>query len=129
VRVSIEVELSEAAQGTGIKLLVLFGSRVRKQAHPHSDWDLGYLGDKDANIELLADRVAHLLGNDESDLVNLSRGSALLRFRVAAEGKALFEREPGLFRQFQDEVSRFWCDVEPVLGRAYASILDQARSA
>jgi hypothetical protein len=25
-----------------MKMLVLFGSRVRGQEHPHSDWDLGY---------------------------------------------------------------------------------------
>jgi len=124
-----EQALGEAARETGIGLLVLFGSRVRSQTHPHSDWDIGYLADGEANLDLLRDRIERALATDEVDLVNLAKSSALLRFRVAAEGRPLFESRPGVFRQFQDEAARFWCDIEPVLSRAYGSILDEARSA
>jgi predicted nucleotidyltransferase len=121
--------LGEAARGTGIRLLVLFGSRARGKVHQHSDWDLGYLAGEGVDIDLLRARLAQALATDAIDLVNLARGSALLRMRIAAEGKALFESEAGLFLRFQDEVTRFWCDVEPVLRLAYAGILEEARPA
>jgi predicted nucleotidyltransferase len=34
--------IRDAALEAGMKMLVLFGSRVRGQEPPHSDWDLGY---------------------------------------------------------------------------------------
>jgi predicted nucleotidyltransferase len=121
--------IREAGREAGIKMLVLFGSRVRGQMHAHSDWDLGYLAGERADIDLLRARLAQVLATDAIDLVNLARGSALLRMQVSTEGKPLFESEPGLFLHFQDEAARFWCDVEPVLSLAYARILEQARSA
>jgi hypothetical protein len=87
------------------------------------------LAGEDSDVELLRVRLTQLAATQPIDLVNLARGSALLRMRVSVEGKPLFEREPGLFLAFQDEVARFWCDVEPVLRRAYAGILEEARSA
>ena len=127
--VSFDEAIREAGREAGIKMLVLFGSRVREQVHAHSDWDLGYLAGERADIDLLRARLAQALATDAIDLVNLARGSALLRMQVSTEGKPLFESEPGLFLHFQDEAARFWCDVEPVLSLAYARILEQARSA
>ena len=121
--------ISEAARGAGIKMLVLFGSRVSGRVHPHSDWDFGYLSGERGNIELLRTRMAQLLATDRIDPVNLARGSALLRMQVGTEGRLIFESEPGLFVRFQDEVALFWCDVEPVLSHVYAHILEEARSA
>jgi predicted nucleotidyltransferase len=51
-----EQALAEAAKGTGIKLLVLFGSRARGEVHPHSDWDFSYIGDGRFDVDLLRDR-------------------------------------------------------------------------
>jgi predicted nucleotidyltransferase len=120
--------IREAGRETGMKMLVLFGSRARGQVHAHSDWDFGYLAAERADIDLLRTRLAQALDTDTIDLVNLARGSALLRMQVSTEGKPLFESEPGLFLHFQDEAARFWCDVELVLSFAYARILEHARS-
>jgi len=112
-----------------VKLLVLFGSRVRGQVHPHSDWDFGYLAGEHSDVDLFRERLVQAVGTESIDLVNLACSSSLLRMRVAAEGEALFESEPGLFKGFQAEAARFWCDVEPVLSRAYTQILGRARCA
>jgi predicted nucleotidyltransferase len=121
--------IREAAREAGMKMLVLFGSRVRGQVHAQSDWDFGYVAGERADVELLRARLAQALATEAIDLANLARGSALLRMQVGTEGKPLFESEPGLFLHFQDEVARFWCDVEPVLSLAYARILQEASSA
>jgi predicted nucleotidyltransferase len=125
--VALDKAISEAAGDTGMRMLVLFGSRARDRVHMHSDWDFGYLSGEHGDIDLLRTRLAQILATDAIDLVNLARGGALLRMQVGAEGKPLFESEPGLFVRYQDEVARTWCDVEPVLSLAYARILEEAR--
>ncbi len=114
-------QLAEAAAGT--RLLVLFGSRARQAEHPHSDWDFAYLAQAQTDEELVRERLMAILGTDRIDLVDLDRASALLRFRISAEGKPVHESAPGVFQQFQIEAATFWCDIEPVLRRTYARIL------
>jgi predicted nucleotidyltransferase len=84
----LPADVSEVVKRAGVDLLVLFGSRARGEERSDSDWDLAYRVaqgtsesfDPDA---LLADLVG-ALGSDRIDLVDLSHGSALLRFRIAA---------------------------------------------
>lgn len=72
-----------------------------------SDWDFGYLSAAgDPHDDLLL-RLAFTLGTDDIDLVELSRTGALLPFRAACDGIALFEREPGAFARFQLEALMF----------------------
>lgn len=123
----LPADISEIVERAGVDLLVLFGSRARGEARPDSDWDLAYRVGKGANGSfdpdaLLADLV-RALGSDRIDLVDLNRGSALLRFRIAAEGKPVYQTDPDAFRAFQLEAVRFWCDVAPVLERSYGDVL------
>lgn len=112
-----------AGDTPGLRALVLHGSRARNQAAPHSDWDFGYLADDNTDVAMLHTRITEILGTDAVDLVDLSTASALLRFRAARDGVALFELEPGSFLEFRETATRFWCDVEPVLRKAYADVL------
>lgn len=112
-----------AAGREGLGLLVLFGSRARGEARADSDWDLGYLGDERFDpLEFLLPLVA-TLGTERVDLVDLGKAGALLRFRAARDGRPIFEEHPGRFVEFQLQAASFWCDVEPVLCRAYANLL------
>jgi predicted nucleotidyltransferase len=114
-----------AARYPALRLLVLFGSRARGDAHEHSDWDLGYLADAaggfDPDALLLA--LVTELGTDRVDLVDLARAGALVRMRAASEGRPLHERRPGVFADFRQEAVRFWCDIEPLLRAGYANVL------
>jgi predicted nucleotidyltransferase len=123
----LPADVSEVVKRAGVDLLVLFGSRARGEERSDSDWDLAYRVaqgtsesfDPDA---LLADLVG-ALGSDRIDLVDLSHGSALLRFRIAAEGKPVYQADANAFPEFQLEAVRFWCDLAPVLERRYADVL------
>lgn len=106
-----------------LQLLIVHGSRARGEAHARSDWDVGYLADNGLDhFGLLAD-LASQLGTDAVDLVDLSATSALLRFRAARDGRAVYEREPGSFQEFAVAASLFWCDIEPVVRRAHHAVL------
>jgi predicted nucleotidyltransferase len=124
-----EQELAQAAQQAGLRLLVLFGSRVSGHVHRHSDWDFGYLAGKTLDEELLRERLMAILRTDLVDLVDLSKASALLRIQVAVHGRPVFEEDTSVFQEFQIDAASFWCDVEPVLRVAYGQILDGVRAA
>jgi|GEM_PF-4503599 hypothetical protein len=86
-----ERALAQSARQAGLRLLVLFGSRVLGNIHGQSDWDFGYLASGTLDEELLRERLMGILGTDLVDLVDLSKSSALLRIQVAVNGKPVFE--------------------------------------
>ena len=57
------------------------------------------------------------------DLANVDRASAVLRFNVAQDGILVFERRPGAFDDFREQVSRFWCEAGDVIEAAQADML------
>ena len=96
-----------------LKMLVLFGSRGRREAHENSDWDFAVLYDEDLAKEqlkgwdwfkiydILAD--AFEISSDAIDVVNLNKYSALIAHYVARDGQLIYEQETGLFEEFKRE--------------------------
>lgn len=110
-----------------LRLLLLFGSRARGDAHPLSDWDLGFLAGPDFDVATLQGRLVEALGTERIDLVDLASAGALLRFRAARDGMPLYE-QPGAFEAFWLESVHFWCEAGPVLRDAYGDLLQELRS-
>src|SRR5262245_40507587 len=106
-----------ASRTPGLDLLVLFGSRARRDEHARSDWDFGYLGSATLDIEALLAALVETVGNERIDLVDLARASGLLRYRAARDGFAIFELRPRTMEAFSLDAADFWCDVEPILRR------------
>lgn len=94
-----------------LELLVLFGSAVTGRATRESDVDLGVRCQGPADLDALFVALAPRLGSARLDLVDLRRAGPLLAFAVARDGRLLFERRPGLFREFQSLASRRYCDT------------------
>ncbi len=117
-----------ARQASGLRLLILFGSRARGDAHARSDWDFGFLAGRGFDPDELLTRLTILLWTDRIDLVDLSLAGGLLRFRAASDGKILFETTAGTFERFWLEAVSFWCDAGPVLEEAYEAVLEGLRS-
>jgi len=108
-----------------LRLLVLFGSRSRRDEYERSDWDFGYLADPSFDPDaFLVDLTRHLK-TDEVDLVDLDRAGGVLRFRVASEAQVLYEAKPDLFADFWFQAVSFWCDAEPILEAAHREVLDR----
>ena len=96
-----------------LKMLVLFGSRGRGEAHENSDWDFAILYDEELAKEqlkgwnwlkiydILAD--AFEISSDAIDVVNLNQCSPLIAHYVARDGQLIYEQETGLFEQFKRE--------------------------
>ena len=112
-----------ARRQTGLRLLVLFGSRVRQDARADSDWDLGYLGTPSLDPSGLLGGLVGVLGTDRVDLVDLDRAGAQLRFRVAREGRPVYAADEAAFPRFWTEAVSFWCDAGPIIRAGYADVL------
>jgi predicted nucleotidyltransferase len=107
----------------GLKLLVLYGSRARGDAHSHSDWDFGYIADVRFEPELLLSHLMYALRTEQVELADLTRASGLLRFRTAAEGMPLLDATGEEFDRFCIQAASFWCDTAFMLDNAYRSVL------
>lgn len=114
-----------ARSQAGLRVLMLFGSRARGNAHDRSDWDFAYLAGEHLDHAALLAALVEAVGCDRVDLVDLERASGLLRFRAARDGRLIHEADPGAADRFRVEAARFWHDVEPVLMPAYERFLEQ----
>ncbi len=127
-RHSIEVVAATAGRShPQLRLLVLFGSRARGDAHEESDWDLGYLAEPGVDALALHAELVEGLGTERVDLVDLERAGGLLRFRAARDGRALVDSN-GHFEAFWIESVRFWCDAQPILDAGFEDILRELPS-
>jgi predicted nucleotidyltransferase len=122
---SAAFDAGQVAQASpGLRLLVLHGSRARADAFEGSDWDFAYLADPDFDELDLRWRLTSALRTDAVDVASLSRAGGLLRYRVARDGKLLWERERGEFERFVLDAVLFWLDVEPIVRAAYRDVLE-----
>jgi predicted nucleotidyltransferase len=117
-----------AARHPAVKLVVLFGSRARDDAHRGSDWDFAYEASEPVDVLSLRADLADALGGDRVDVVALERAGALIRYRVARDGIPLFERRRGDFARFWLSAVEFWCDVEPLVRAGHEAILAELES-
>jgi predicted nucleotidyltransferase len=98
-----------------VRLLVLFGSRVRGTARARSDWDLGVLlqvadlppeGREGLWVQLIPCLAQALrVPREAIDLVDLDICPPLLA-GLAAQGKPLYEEVPGIFDCFQRNMAQ-----------------------
>jgi len=107
----------------GVRLAVVFGSRARGDTTAASDWDVGILAGADLDHERLLADLVRALGTERLDLVDLAGAGALLRFRAARDGVAVFERTPDAFARFWLEAVDFWCDAGPLIRAGYEAVL------
>lgn len=109
---SLLARLEDASHSVpDLELLVLFGSAARSRARGTSDLDLAVMCQGRADLDAVYLALAPRLRTDRLDLVDLRRAGPLLAFQVARSGILLFERSPGLFRQFQSLASRRYADT------------------
>jgi len=116
--------LREVAQACpGLDALILYGSRARGAATPHSDWDLGYLASGELDAGDLHARIVEALGDDRVDLVDLARASGQLHYRAAADARTIFERTPRSVERLRVEAIAYWLDMAPVVRAEYEARL------
>jgi predicted nucleotidyltransferase len=106
-------------------MLALFGSRARGDGTASSDWDIAVLAGPGFDADALLAQLTERLAPDRVDLVDLTRASGQLRYRVARDGRPVFLSDPGEWPRFWIDAVSFWCDALPVIRGAYAGVLQE----
>ena len=101
------------------------GHEPRGDADADADWDFAYLAAAPFDADEFLSDLTGVVGADRIDLVDLARAGGQLRYRAARDGRVLFEVRPGEFERFWLDAVSFWCDVAPVVGRAYEGVLSR----
>jgi predicted nucleotidyltransferase len=94
-----------------VELVVVFGSTVKGRARARSDVDVAVRCTGPADLDALYGVLAPRFGTDRLDLVDLRRASPLLMMELARSARVVYERRPGVYRQFQSLASRRYCDT------------------
>jgi len=94
-----------------LQIVLLFGSLASKKGHRESDIDLAFLFDRPIDILSLTNKVIQLLHDDHVDVIDLRRGSPILNFSAARQGRVLYERSEGLFHAFYSLAFRRYADT------------------
>jgi predicted nucleotidyltransferase len=113
-----------AAAQPELALLVLYGSRGRGTPHAQSDWDFGYLAGPGFDPPSFLAGLVGTLGCERVDLVDLARASGQLRYRAAAEGVVVAERDDA-FGAFWSAAVHYWLDMQDVLRAEYTRALER----
>ena len=92
----------QLARRYGIELVIAFGSRVRGDARPNSDLDLGVLFKQLPSLRQLSALETRLLDlfQDDVHLVSLNFANPELRIAAAREGEILYQRSRADWTRF-----------------------------
>ena len=99
--------IQKIANQYGIFLLFLFGSRVTGQTHQESDYDFGYLSERNLSLEEEGRLIGELMPiaeiKDERliNLVSLKKASPLLLYAAVNRAQLLYEKEKDAFAEFR----------------------------
>jgi len=111
-RATLERVAADVAQGSDLRLVVLFGSAARAAAsRMPEDLDLAVLASEPVDVVALTNGFIRALGLQEVDLVDLSRADPLVMQLVARDGIPLFEAEGGAFARFASLAARRYADT------------------
>ena len=105
-------KLAEIAAREQVAFLVLFGSMAKGSSGPQSDVDVGVCFKQYPEHPYEAFRnLSAAFDTDHLDLVDLNQENPLLHFRIATDGKVLWQRDPFAFRRFQNQASKQYADT------------------
>lgn len=111
----LEAVRRSVANLPGLRLLVLHGSRAQPKPGPVPCVEFAYLADKGFDESRLRARISEFFVVEAFDVAALDRLGGLLRFRIARDGVAVFERASGAFQDYQLEAATFWLDIQHVV--------------
>jgi predicted nucleotidyltransferase len=101
-----------------ILLAYLFGSQARQQVNPLSDVDLAVLVKKPFSLDdeaILISEIASILETERLDLVILNYASTLLKFKIIAEGRALYCEGEGVRTSFEENIIGEYLFLKPII--------------
>ena len=113
--------VKKIAEKYNLRLLFLFGSRVTGRIHKESDYDFGYISNRELTLmeegQFIIDLMPLAKARDERliNLVNFKRAKPLLLHAATNEAQLLYERLPGYFANLQARAFRMYVEIIPLI--------------
>ncbi|MFW6286173.1 MAG: type VII toxin-antitoxin system MntA family adenylyltransferase antitoxin [Nanoarchaeota archaeon] len=98
-------KLKKIAKEYDLSLFILFGSRAKKKFNEKSDYDFGFIPNKEfiAKDEIeLFNEIMSILGTEKIDLINIKRNyDVKLRYEIFFGGVLIYEKYKHLFSKLK----------------------------
>ncbi len=104
-----------------LRLLFLFGSRVTGRIHKESDYDFGYISERDLSLmeegQLIIDLMPIAGARDERliNLVSFKRAKPLLLYAATSNSQLLFEKKENEFDELKIRAFKMYVEIIPLL--------------
>jgi predicted nucleotidyltransferase len=109
-------EIEKIAKKYDLKLLLLFGSQASGKTHPMSDFDFGFICEKELNYKRksrLAHDLAKLVKFSNIENIDLKKASPLLLKEIVKNNEVIFEKEES-YAEFFSRAVRIYFEAEPI---------------
>jgi len=112
--------IKKIADRYSLRLLFLFGSQVAGKTHKESDYDFGYISEKNLDLEQEGRLINELIPiaevKDERmiNLVNIKRTTPLLLYAATSNCQILYEKEPDEFATLRAYAFKKYIEMKPV---------------
>jgi predicted nucleotidyltransferase len=109
-------KIKEIVEKHSLKLLLLFGSQVSGKTHPMSDFDFGFISEKELNHKQkseLAHDLVMIMRCPNVENVDLKKASPFLLKEIVKNNKVIFEKE-GAYAEFFSNATRIYFEAKPI---------------
>jgi uncharacterized protein len=132
---TIKAETRRGLRALDVGLVYLHGSRTGTRARADSDIDLAVVftcRPDPGRIAKIHPRLYDLLSAEFSarktadvDIAYLQDASLAFQFQVIAEGRLLFESDPGVRADYEESVIKQYLDFRPIAAQFSASLMER----
>lgn len=132
---TIKAETRRGLRALDIGLVYLHGSRIGTRTRADSDIDLAIVFTRrpdPGRIAKIHPRLYDLLTAEFSarktgdiDIAYLQDASLAFQFQVIAEGRLLFESDPGVRADYEESVIKQYLDFRPIAAQFSAALMER----
>ncbi|MDP2909562.1 MAG: nucleotidyltransferase domain-containing protein [bacterium] len=111
-------KIEEIARKYGLRLVLLFGSRVSGRTHKESDYDVAYLPEKELTGEeeiQLNYEFTNIFQYDRVDTVDIRKAPPLLLYAVFNECQILYKEDDLIFPTRRAYAFKKYIEAKPML--------------
>jgi len=111
-------KIEELAGKYGLRLVLLFGSRVSGKVHKESDYDVAYLPQKNLSFEQeiqINYEFTNIFQRDRVDTVDIRKAPPLLLYAIFKECQILYKEDDLIFPTRRAYAFKRYVEAKPML--------------
>ncbi|MDO8529424.1 MAG: nucleotidyltransferase domain-containing protein [bacterium] len=125
-------KIKEIVKKHNLKLLLLFGSQVSGKTHPMSDFDFGFISEKELDYKQkseLVHKLTILAKFSDTEGVDLKKASPFLLKEIVKNNQIIFEKGEA-YAEFFSNAVRIYFEAKPIFNLQkiiYSNVINKYR--